>query len=141
VDRDAPRSSGGTELQVLDVDECMRRLTNHRPRIGRVAILDDGVPIVLPVNYVFTEGTVIFRTNPGSKLAAAVRHQVASFEIDEVDETWHQGWSVLVTGRLAEVFDNVEIARLEALPLRPWAGDKATFVRLHPGRISGRSLG
>lgn len=127
-------------MHVLSLDDCLRRLTTHRPRIGRVAVMEDGAPIILPVNYVVSEGAVVFRTDPGAKLAAAVRHEAAAFEIDEVDITWEEGWSVVVTGRLEEVVDADEIERLRALPLRPWAGDKATFVQLYPRRISGRSL-
>ena len=133
-------STDHSGMNVLEVDECMRRLSSHVPRIGRLAIVDDGTPVILPVNYVFAGGTVVFRTDPGSKLAAATRHESAAFEIDEVDATWREGWSVLVTGRLVEVSDAAEIERLQALPLRPWAGDKAAFVRLLPRSITGRSL-
>ncbi len=46
----------------------------------------------------------------------------------------------MVTGRLEEVSAPAEVERFRALPLRPWAGERASYVRLAPGKITGRSL-
>jgi nitroimidazol reductase NimA-like FMN-containing flavoprotein (pyridoxamine 5'-phosphate oxidase superfamily) len=128
-------------LTVLSVDECMRLLSSHIPRIGRVSFVADSRPVILPVNYVFHEGSVVFRTDPGAKLAAASRGQHVAFEIDDIDPTWREGWSVLVQGRAEEVADPDEIERLEQLPLRPWGpGAKTAFVRIMSTEISGRSI-
>ena len=128
-------------MTVLSVDECMRLLTTHLPRIGRVGFVADGKPVILPVNYVFFEGSVIFRTDAGAKLTAAAGGQFVAFEVDEVDLTWREGWSVVVQGRAEEVLDTVEVERLAALPLRPWVrGDKASFVRIMSTEISGRRI-
>ena len=127
-------------LRVLEVEDCMRLLETHVPRVGRVSVIDDGRPLILPVNYVYADGTIVFRTDPGAKLNAAVRHDVIAFEIDDIDATWHEGWSVIVIGTAEEVTDADEIHRLQQLPLRPWAGSSAAYVRLMPKEISGRSL-
>ena len=128
-------------LSVLSVDECLQLLSTHVPRIGRVAFVSDGKPVVLPVNYVFSEGSVIFRTNSGAKLTAAAQSEHVAFEVDEIDSTWEEGWSVLIQGRAEEVVDPAERDRIEKLPLRPWGpGDKHALVRIMPGAISGRRI-
>ena len=48
----------------------------------------NGVPLVLPMNYVAVGNALYFRTGPGSKLAAAANQDDVAFEIDEVDEVW-----------------------------------------------------
>ena len=130
-----------TGMTVLSVDECMRLLTTHLPRIGRVGFVADGKPVILPVNYVFFEGSVIFRTDAGAKLSAAAGGEYVAFEVDEVDLAWREGWSIVVQGRAEEVLDPVEVERLDALPLRPWGpGDKPSFVRIMSTEISGRRI-
>ena len=85
--------------------------------------------------------SIVFRTGPGSKLAAATSTQVLAFEVDEVDAGWQTGWSVLLRGRATEIDDAEEIRKLVNLGLRPWsAGGKDHWVRLRATRISGRHL-
>ena len=128
-------------LTVLSVDECMQLLTHHIPRIGRVGLVAHGRPVIMPVNYVFHEGSVVFRTDAGAKLTAAANGQYVAFEIDEIDPTWREGWSVVVQGRAEEVHDAEDRRRLEALPLRPWGpGDKSNYVRIMSTEISGRRI-
>ena len=127
-------------LRVLSVEDCMRLLETHVPRVGRVSVMDGGRPLILPVNYIWTDGTVVFRTDPGAKLNAAAGNDLVAFEIDDIDPTWHEGWSVVVIGTAEEVMDADEIHRLQELPLRPWAGSSAAYVRISPKEISGRSL-
>ncbi|MPZ74252.1 MAG: pyridoxamine 5'-phosphate oxidase family protein [Nitriliruptorales bacterium] len=128
-------------LTVLTVDECLRLLTSHVPRVGRIAFVPDGRPVILPVNYLFHEGSVVFRSDPGSKMAAASACEHVAFEVDAIDPTWEEGWSVLVQGRGEQVTDPEELEHLEALPLRPWApGAKAAYVRISSTQISGRRI-
>jgi nitroimidazol reductase NimA-like FMN-containing flavoprotein (pyridoxamine 5'-phosphate oxidase superfamily) len=130
-------------LQILSVDDCLARLNSHVPRVGRVGVVSGGRLQVLPVNYAFFEGAVVFRTTSGAKLAAAQQHADAAFEIDEVDAAWEEGWSIVVHGRLEEVTDPAELERLADAPLRPWgaaAAERGSFVRIVPQEITGRSL-
>jgi uncharacterized protein len=128
-------------LTVLSVDECMRLLSSHVPRVGRIGFVSDGKPVILPVNYVFHEGTVVFRTDAGAKLGAAAGGQQVAFEVDAIDVDWREGWSVLVQGRAEEVVDSEELERLQGLPLRPWGpGAKASYVRVMTTEISGRRI-
>lgn len=128
-------------LTILTVDECVRLLETHHVHVGRVAFVDGGYPVVLPVNYRFVDGAVVLRTASGSKLGKAFVNAQVAFEVDAVDPSWEEGWSVLVQGVAEEVLDPDELQRLQALPLRPWApGTKPHFVRIWPSHISGRRI-
>jgi uncharacterized protein len=90
---------------------------------------------VVPVNYVMIDDGVVFRTAPGSKLAA-LQERPVSFQVDEVDETRRTGWSVLIQGIgfvLAEAPRGIDV--------EPWApGDKDVWVRIIPGAVTGRRI-
>jgi hypothetical protein len=48
---------------------------------------------------------------------------------------------VVVRGVLAEVTNPIDLARLHALPLYPWApGEKTRYVRVRPLKITGRRI-
>jgi hypothetical protein len=50
-------------LRVLPRDECIRLLATNELSLGRVAFVDYGRPIVLPVNYRIRDDAVIFWTD------------------------------------------------------------------------------
>jgi uncharacterized protein len=134
--------SGATDhggLEVLDFAECERLLTNEY--VGRVAFVDAGEPIILPVNYVYRDGVVLIRTAEGSKLDAASMRSVVAFEIDGHDDEYHSGWSVLVVGVMEEL-DGDEEREYENLPLTPWAKavPRTHWLRIRADRITGRRL-
>lgn len=130
-----------TGLIELSVDECRVLLTTHRPRLGRLAFIADGRAQVYPMNYVAIGDRIYFLTAPGSKLRAAVRAQEVTFELDDVDEVWREGRSVLAYGRLHEVTDEAEVADVRQRPLRPWAGgDRPHVLRLDVRKLSGRRI-
>jgi nitroimidazol reductase NimA-like FMN-containing flavoprotein (pyridoxamine 5'-phosphate oxidase superfamily) len=132
----------GPELTVLPEYECWELLRDHRPRLGRLAFVDAGWPLVLPVNYLALGTLLYIRTAPGSKLLAAVRLQQVTFEVDDVDEAVEDGWSVLAFGRLQLVTDETELADIRQRPLRPWArGERPHLLRMDVSVVSGRRLG
>lgn len=123
----------------IDVDACMALLAEHH--FGRVAVDDDQGPVVLPVNYVFDGGGVVFRSDEGTKVDAAARSAPACFEIDAIDSRTRRGWSVMARGALDEVTDPDEVARLRELPLDPFAGgERSRFLRLGVREVSGRRI-
>jgi uncharacterized protein len=125
--------------QELPDDEC-RRLLGER-HLGRLALVDADGPVILPVNYTLDEGSVVFRTDPGSKLDAAAAGATVAFEVDAADERDRTGWSVVVRGQAGEVSELAELERLRALPLYPWApGAKARYVRIRPTSVTGRRI-
>lgn len=126
---------------MLQRSECLELLASDV--VGRLAVIDGGTPVILPINYVLDGDTVVFRTEKGLKLDAGPRSP-ASFEIDSVDREHRTGWSVVVTGRLEEVtdFDAAAWHRALDLPIDPWAsGEKSHWMRLVPARITGRAVG
>ena len=126
-------------MDVVDDTECRRLLAERH--LGRLAIPDFGGPMIFPVNYVFDQDLVIFRTDPGTKLNAATDAESVAFEVDAIDEATRTGWSVVVRGTLAEVTDPAHLERLRTRPLYPWApGAKNRYVRVRPRLITGRRI-
>ena len=120
-------------------DECHALLATAQ--IGRVVLSIDALPAALPVNPRLIDDAIVFRTGPGTKLTAALRHTVVGFEVDEIDPPTRSGWSVLVVGTSDVVSDPTEIARLDRAGLHSWAPISAPhYVRISIQRISGRRL-
>ena len=86
----------------LDEAECLRLIA--RGGIGRIAYHSRFGPEVLPVNYQWHDGAVVFRTVAHSVLDEDLQTGIAggdykvAFEIDDIDVAGRQGWSVLVQG-------------------------------------------
>jgi nitroimidazol reductase NimA-like FMN-containing flavoprotein (pyridoxamine 5'-phosphate oxidase superfamily) len=128
-----------TGLEVLDDMEC--QLLLGRSTLGRLAAVVDGRPSIFPVNFRRHGGSVVFRSDEGTKLDAAAREQPVAFEIDEVDTRERSGWSIVIRGRGTEVVDPDELEAVRKLPLHPWApGVKSHYVRVVPDEITGRRL-
>ncbi|MHB8439526.1 MAG: pyridoxamine 5'-phosphate oxidase family protein [Acidimicrobiales bacterium] len=126
-------------MAILDDEECTRLL--QRATIGRVAVSIGAVPAVFPVNFALDEGRIVFRTSSGTKLAAATRHAVVAFEVDDFDPAYHEGWSVLAVGMAEEIVDDLQLDRVEKLPLAAWApGPHSHFIAITPEFTSGRRI-
>lgn len=126
-------------LMELNVEECLRRLEWHLPHVGRLAFDSFEGITVLPVNYRLVDGEVVFVTDPGAKLNAAVFGQPVAFEVDRLDSVWQEGWSVLIRGRAREIVDPDERARLSA-GVRSWVDARGCLVAIRPSRITGRQI-
>jgi nitroimidazol reductase NimA-like FMN-containing flavoprotein (pyridoxamine 5'-phosphate oxidase superfamily) len=127
------------QLFELPEEECLRLLA--RGHFGRVGLIDNDRPVILPVNYVFDAGCVVFQSTTGSKLDAAIAGRAVAFEIDAVDPMYHGGFSVLVYGPAEVVESDDEIRHLMELPLRPWwptARDR--WIRIRVAEVTGRRL-
>ena len=129
---------GRTGLELLPPAECWRLLA--ATRVGRVGLVVDGEPVILPVNHVVHERTVVFRTAGGTKLATMTSWPTVAYEADGT-EGEGLGWSVLVSGRAERLTESADIRAVEALGLQPWApGPKLQWVRIVPRRVTGRRL-
>jgi uncharacterized protein len=131
------------DMRDLSREECLELLEGHS--FGRLAVNGSGSlpPLIRPVNYAFDRPSqsVVFRTDPGSKLNSVIRSATAAFEIDGVDETSGTGWSVVIHGVSDEVTDAISVRRYERLALETWApGEKAHWVRIRAGTVSGRRI-
>jgi nitroimidazol reductase NimA-like FMN-containing flavoprotein (pyridoxamine 5'-phosphate oxidase superfamily) len=129
-----------SRMGVIDEARCME-LVQSTP-IGRVGFLSDGAPLVLPVNFAVDEGTIVFRSLEGQKLAAAAENQTVCFEVDQWDAKAKAGWSVVLQGTAREVTDWAEKEQLENIGLTPWAKEqwRPLWVRITPTELSGRIL-
>jgi nitroimidazol reductase NimA-like FMN-containing flavoprotein (pyridoxamine 5'-phosphate oxidase superfamily) len=127
-------------LEELTVGECLALLADRE--VGRLAVVVEGQPVIFPVNYVLDGETVVFRNDPGSKLAHAGLDRVA-FEVDELYPDDREGWSIVVTGTGREFSDAIDDAsvRERSLRLAPWVGgEKAHWVRIVRAEMTGRRL-
>jgi uncharacterized protein len=109
--------------------------------IGRIGVSIGPLPAVLPVTFVLLDERIVYRTIPGTKLAAAAANAVVAFEVDSYAANGTSGWSVLVQGKCSEITDPADLAALAEVPLRPWAYGAAIanrWVRIEATFISGR---
>src|SRR3954470_21621720 len=87
-------------LESLSQNACLERL--RRQNVGRIAVVVESEPIIVPVNYRLAEppsGPLIaIRTRPGNVIDQAA--ETVAFEIDSIDQVHRRGWSVLVRGIL-----------------------------------------
>ncbi|MGY1742881.1 MULTISPECIES: pyridoxamine 5'-phosphate oxidase family protein [unclassified Blastococcus] len=128
-------------MHVIPVDECYRLLAGHE--FGRLGVNAEHFPMIVPVNYAMDGTTIVIRTQPGSKLAAA-QHTNVAFEVDEVDRRTRSGWSVLVRALAEEVGEQHRadlVARTVASGVQPWApGEHGHWLRLIPQEVTGRRI-
>jgi nitroimidazol reductase NimA-like FMN-containing flavoprotein (pyridoxamine 5'-phosphate oxidase superfamily) len=126
-------------LEVLSREESLRLLATVP--IGRLIYTHHAMPAVVPVNFVVDGAELLVRAGYGGALAAGIRGAVVAFEADDVDVSNQEGWSVTVTGQVREERDPVELARLSALHLEPWAaGDRDHFLKISTDIVAGRRL-
>ena len=125
-------------LEVLDRAECVRLLGTRS--LGRIALSVDALPTVLPVNYVLVDDDmVVIRTRRGTRLSRATRNTVVAFEVDDFDEEWGEGWSVMVRGIAREV--RPEAAPPPRTTVWPWQDVAETrLVGISLDLVSGRRL-
>jgi nitroimidazol reductase NimA-like FMN-containing flavoprotein (pyridoxamine 5'-phosphate oxidase superfamily) len=138
-------AGGRPVLQDLDEAECLRLISPGG--IGRIAFSGRYGPTVLPVNYRLYQGTVVFRTAHDSPTDEDLRTGIANaeykvaFEIDDFDSEARVGWSVLIQGSAHHVDSEDERASVSQAGVEPWpGGDRELFLRVIPGRITGRRI-
>lgn len=128
------------QMGVIEERQCIE-LIEATP-IGRIGFTSGDAPMVLPVNFAWHEGAIVFRTLEGTKLAAASEGQAVCFEVDTWDAASRSGWSVVIRGQASEVDGWGEIEQLENIGLVPWSKEKwrPIWVKIVPSEISGRVL-
>ena len=90
-------------IEELDEGQCLQLISGGG--IGRIAYTGRYGLAVLPVNYAWRDGAIVFRTAANSPLDEDLRTGIANadyqvaFEIDSIDLSAHHGWSVLIQGR------------------------------------------
>jgi hypothetical protein len=108
--------------------------------LGRVGITNGGLPLIVPVRYVYDDGVIAFRAGAGTKLDAAESGDVLAFEVDTYDAESGRGWSVLVLGRASVVSTAHEAVDLPTLDGSRDDSERHHYVRLFCELVTGRVI-
>lgn len=123
-------------LREMTREECLESL--RAEVVGRIGFNDDVGPVVLPVNYVFRDGSVVIATGFESSIARFAVGEVVALEVQDLDPLTETGWTVLVRGE-TEVVPHDDLPDI-SLP-RPWAGgQRPLLIRIAPAILTGRWL-
>jgi uncharacterized protein len=129
-----------TSVRELTTAEAVELLQLHA-YVGRIGFIVDGRPMILPVNYLADDDSVVFCTEPGTKLSAIGGGVPVVFEVDDSRPLYHSGWSVVVKGTAREITDEGELDELRRGPLRSWATRSTEhWVRVTMDEVTGRRI-
>jgi nitroimidazol reductase NimA-like FMN-containing flavoprotein (pyridoxamine 5'-phosphate oxidase superfamily) len=129
-------------LEELSESDCWKLL--RTVDVGRLATPTPyGGVDIFPVNHVVDQGSIVFRTALGTKVANAVDASEVAFEADNAalthDEQRDDPWSVVVHGAAELVTIETDLFDSFELDVRPWhVSNKPYLVRLTPTAVSGR---
>ncbi len=119
----------------LPEEACIALLAAHD--VGRIAVVHEGCPIALPVNYRLIEldgaPVLAMRTRVGNSLDHV--GEAVGFEIDGLDPGHDGGWSVLVRGHLRAVSPGIDV---DSYPMITTQRDAWRLIL--PTAISGRRV-
>ena len=124
----------------LPYDTCLRLLRANA--VGRIGVVTNDLPVVLPVNYRVVETTgliwIALRTRPGNVIDLA--SITVAFEIDGVDPLHREGWSVHVSGTLHRIDPDAADFR-QRFDSEPWLeSERDCWLVILPNAITGRQL-
>jgi transcriptional regulator with XRE-family HTH domain len=138
VDRPPGTGHAGVHpvLEHLTTEQCEDHLSAGG--IGRIVLSSGPGPVAFPVNFIYTDGAVVFRT---SDAMVGTITGVVGFEVDHIDETMSEGWSVLVRGHARLIEEPAERLAVARLDLEPWAGGaRLNLVGITPFEVTGRVI-
>jgi uncharacterized protein len=137
---DGAASRPHTRVQELTKAEALELLQLHA-FVGRIGFVVDGRPMILPVNYLADEESLVFCTEPGTKLSAVGGGAPVVFEVDDSRPLYHAGWSVVVKGTAHEITDENQLDELRHGPLHSWATRSTEhWVRISIDEVTGRRI-
>lgn len=124
-----------TEVTELSASDCELLLAMYD--IGRIGIVENGYPLVFPINYkaVMLDGRLVLAIR--TRVDNVIDHpgRPVCFEIDGVDAGHDGGWSVLARGMLIEWSPDPD---LDPHPID--ANDRDAWRIIVPKYISGRRV-
>ena len=131
-------ASDETPMEILSESDCWALL--RHASIGRLAFSTASGEIeIFPVNHLVDQGSIVFRTAAGAKLAGATSADEVAFEADDSDSEHGFAWSVILKGRAEMITAATGLFESFELNVRPWhASRKPYFVRLAPNSTTGR---
>jgi nitroimidazol reductase NimA-like FMN-containing flavoprotein (pyridoxamine 5'-phosphate oxidase superfamily) len=80
-----------SRLQELTRDQCLDLLESQL-FLGRIGYVVDGLPIIVPVNFVVDGESVVYSTATGSKLSWLSNHSRVAFQADHGRPADRSGW-------------------------------------------------
>ena len=125
-------------IEYLGRDEALELAATAT--VGRVVYSRYAMPAVHLVNFKLDGEDVVFKTRKGAKFGAAVADTVVAFEVDQVDDATHSGWTVTLTGRSSLVTGPAEKERLAGLGIDTWLPDREYFIRVRTQVVAGRRI-
>ena len=124
-------------LEVLAAEQCLELMTTSR--LGRIAVTIGAVPAIFPVDYLLFDGQIIFHAGAGTNLHRAAANRVVAFEVDDVDLSSREGWSVVAVGMAREVKDHDAVSSDADGAPRLWEPSSGSHViAILPAFLSGR---
>jgi nitroimidazol reductase NimA-like FMN-containing flavoprotein (pyridoxamine 5'-phosphate oxidase superfamily) len=134
--------ASGAPLEPLDDEACLRLLA--ATVFGRLAVVDEGRPVIIVLNHLIDGRDVIFRTTQDALLSRLIeddRAVHAAFEVDSAFPVGRSGSSVIATGLLVREKDAKRLAAARAR-ITAWAdGERDTVLRLKVDQLTGRHVG
>ncbi|WP_175442216.1 pyridoxamine 5'-phosphate oxidase family protein [Humibacillus sp. DSM 29435] len=108
--------------------------------VGRVGWSAAHGPQIFPVSYAWYDDLIVFRTSPYGILSELGRRTQVVFEVDDLDERSHTGWSVLARGYATGIASPAQLARLWTVDgAEPWAGGiRNVFIGISVTQLTGR---
>jgi uncharacterized protein len=137
ISEESPGGFAGDKCE-LSQQECLRLLTTRT--LGRVGLTSGALPVILPVEYVYDDGVITFRSEHDAKLRAATHGDVLAFEVDAYDPASGHGWSVHVLGRATVIVDENHVASLPTLDREDPHDARRHYVRLNCEIVTGHRL-
>jgi uncharacterized protein len=129
-------------LEHVDAAACARLLA--ATTFGRLAVVDEGKPVIIVLNHAVEGPDVLFRTGEAALIArlTAGGHAVAAvYEVDSAFPVGESGWSVIAAGHLGRESDPAICASAQSR-ISAWAhGDREVVLRLRVEKLTGLHVG
>ena len=124
-------------FEMLTPAQCADLLQDCR--LGRLAVVDHALPVIVPIAFTLCDGDVIMSAGPGTVSRAAAARQIVCFQVDRADEVSLEAWSVAMVGPLSIVSgSDLDSVAPSAIRSVPWTRHAANFAMLRPHVVTGR---
>jgi uncharacterized protein len=123
-------------LMILGEAECADLLGTAS--LGRIALTNHALPIILPVAFVCDGRNLLFNVGPGLLWRAAEAGQIVCFQTDSGAEDLLNSWSVSAIGQLSVVASGIADSAAAQPNVTAWSTEISGLVRLTPQIFSGR---
>ncbi len=98
--------------------ECLDLLA--QAKVGRVVVVRDALPEIIPVSYRVAGETVVFGVHSESVFAEELEGTVVAFQVDSFDANRECGWHVRAIGVFRPALTPDELAVAGAAVPEPW---------------------